>query len=258
MKLFGKRKGDTPVKIGICNVGIGGNYAVGSQRLIDSLDALNNTWRRYIYINQYPEGAPSHQEAPYAFKLHALMAAEREGCDIIIWADSAVWAIRDPSDLIRFIEKQGYYFVHSGYSYGQWTSDYCLEQMGEPRSDVSHDAAVSPMIMACFYAIDLRRPAMKKFFQEVKDISLSQNGALLRGDWKNDQGQVSTDIRCTGHRHDQSVISVLIKRHKLKIDIAHETFFQYYDIPGDYVGTDWRSRDISRFKPSIAFLTQGV
>lgn len=245
-------------KIAICNVGIGGNYAVGSNRLIDSLDHVGNRWDRFIYVNQYPEGSPTHQQAPYAFKLHALMAAERAGADIIVWADSAVWAIRDAADLIKHVERQGYYFVHSGYSYGQWTSDTCMMAMGEKRDDQCYDAAVSPMIMACFYAIDLRRPAMKRFFQEVKDVSLSHDGALLRGDWKNDNRQVSYDPRCTGHRHDQSVISILIKRYKLKIDIAHETFFQYYDIPGDYVGTDWHRVDLGRFKPSIAWLTQGV
>jgi hypothetical protein len=243
--------------VGICNVGVGGRYPAGSRRLSESLAAVGIPWRQFILAGRYPDGSPTHEQAPYAFKLHALAAAARDGCDIVLWADSAVWAIRDAAPLIGAVERRGYYFVHSGFSYGQWTSDACLAAMGETRTDASHDAALSPMIMACFYAVDLRRTEMRQFLEEVRHWTLANDGALLRGAWTNDRRQVSEDPRCSGHRHDQSILSILIKRWSLTIDVPHETYFQYYDDHGHHVGDGWRQVDIARFAPSISFLSQG-
>lgn len=246
------------MKIGICNVGVGAGHVNGSRRLKESLDFHGINWEQFFWLDKYPKGCPTHKEVPYAFKPYAILEAKKAGCDIVIWADSAVWAINGNVEaLISYIETKGYYFISSGYSIGQWTSDKTIEGMCYARDDELHDPSKSQMIMACFFAIDFRIEFMSWFFMEYYHACLSNKGYLLKGDWKNDKLQVSKDIRCTGHRHDQSIISLLIKRHNLEIVNGHENFFQYYPYD-NYVGKNWKEVQLdNKVLKSINFLTQG-
>jgi hypothetical protein len=49
-------------------------------------------------------------------------------------------------------------------------------------------------------------------------------------------GEASTDIRCLGHRHDESCMSYLVYKHNLPLDAG--THFQPFDSQRDYINSD--------------------
>ncbi len=113
------------------------------------------------------------------------------------------------------------FFDNIGFSIGDYTSDVCLRQFNMSREE----AFDSKMIMACVMGFDLENPSTKEFLD--KYIAAATDGHSYPGSWTNENLQVSNDMRCKGHRHDQSVASILIKQMGLSITRAQDTFFAY-------------------------------
>ena len=65
-----------------------------------------------------------------------------------------------------------------------------------------------------------------------KYIGAAADGVSYPGDWSNENLQVSNDMRCKGHRHDQSVASILIKQAGLTVTNAQDTYFAYAEHKG--------------------------
>ncbi len=238
------------MRVAVCSLATGRGHLNGLNRLRDSLKYHKVGWDQLFYFNCYPEGCPPHKDAPYLFKAHILMQAMKEGYDIVIWADAAVWLINpDVEPFIKHIEKTGTYFIKSGFETRTWTPDKMLERMGVKREDATFD-----MILACIMGFNLNHPRVKEFLYEYYYWCNLNKGELLQHDWTNDKGQVSSDPLCRGGRHDQSAGSILINKYKFPILIGHENFFQYYT--KDYVGKNWK-KDFKIEPKSTIMLTQG-
>ena len=66
----------------------------------------------------------------------------------------------------------------------------------------------------------------KQFIEQLYEYAKAEE--TFKGDWTNANNQVSSDKRCLGHRHDQSVATFLIN--KLGIGLhTTEPFLQYFD-----------------------------
>ncbi len=159
---------------------------------------------------------------PYGFKAWAMAKAIEAGYENIIWMDAAVYATKNIDSFIEHVEKNGYiFFDNIGFSVGDYTSDACLEKLGMTREE-SFD---SRMLMACLFGLNVYSKEAMGFFKRYYDAA--NDGVSYMGSWHNANGEVSSDMRVKGTRHDQSAASVIIKQMGLTITNAQDTFFAY-------------------------------
>lgn len=200
-------------------------YKLGFNRLKKTL--VNNFDGDFLHFHDCKEiGSPEHSEVPYAFKPYAIKKAIELGYELILWADCPIYAIKPINKLFNHIEENGYlFFDNIGFSIGDYTSDKCLMKNNILRTE-SYKAK---MIMACCMGFNMQNEKTKilfdKYFEAAKD------GISYLGSWTNKNYEVSLDLKCKGHRHDQSVISILINKMNLDIHTGHETYFAYNNHP---------------------------
>lgn len=210
-----------------------GQYAKALMRLEQSLKQVgyNGVFKG---INDYAHiGSPFHKGSadavPYAFKAYAIKKAMEEAIaynpsdeNLLLWCDSPVYATKSLNPLFEHIAKNGYlFFDNIGFTVGDYTSDSCLNKFSMTRDEAFN----SKMIMACVMGFDLKNPVALDFLS--KYIAAASDGVSYPGDWSNNNLQVSNDMRVKGHRHDQSVASIIIKQMNLEITHAQQTYFAY-------------------------------
>lgn len=101
------------------------------------------------------------------------------------------------------------FFWNSGFMCGQWCSDAMLEGMAVTRDE----AWQIPMIQAS--VIGIRFDADRGFLDEWKACC---DRGLFFGSGTNRNREISRDPGVDGHRHDQSVASIL--RHRLEFPMC--------------------------------------
>ena len=203
-----------------------GNYAKSLMRLEHSLRAtsFNGEFKGY---NDYAHiGSKQHKTdpdaVPYQFKAMAIDKAIKEGATGLLWCDSVVYATKSIEPIFNHIKEHGYiFFDNIGYSIGDYTSDACLKKFGMSRDEAFN----SKMLMACVMGFNLSHPKAIEFLN--KYIDASKDGVSYPGAWSNENLEVSNDMRVKGHRHDQSVASIIVKQMGLTITNAQDTFFAY-------------------------------
>ncbi len=200
----------------IMNVAVGGNYPKFQQRLIKSLDAVGDESHRLFYTSVYPPGSPTHAEVPYGFKVHAFRAAQAAGYDSLLWLDTSVFAVRPLMPLWKRMEKHGNFFIVGGDKLGNWSSDEALMSFG-----ITRDAAMAMQLMGgTVIGLDLRHERTQMFMSKWEQAMLAglfnghyvsdkADAATLKAKADKPQGKVSDDPRCMGHRHDETIGSLL-------------------------------------------------
>lgn len=184
-----------------------GNYAQCLARLSDSL--RNNFDGDFLsWTGEASLGAPLHHENPYAFKVYALEHAINAGYKNILWLDSSAYAVSNVQPIFDIIEKQGYFFHPDGNYLGNWSNDKLLEYY-----NISRDEAMSiPLVKGGMWGISPESQSL--IFAGLKDAMV--NG-LFKGAWHNNDKTESQDERCRGHRHEMSVLSILVYQSGLTI-----------------------------------------
>jgi hypothetical protein len=165
---------------------------------------------------ELPPGCPSHEEAPYGFKLAAIRQAERRGARSVLWLDAPCVATAPLAPTFDRIEETGHLFVTSGERLGNWSSDECLAAFG-----LTRDRAMAlPLLNGTFIGLDLESALARRWFEGVERACRE---GLFKGAYLSDHapadvrarkagkpiGFVSPDPRCWGHRHDEAVGSAL-------------------------------------------------
>lgn len=201
-----------------------GPYVALQRRLRESLRGVDVL----CWTDAWPPGSPSHAEAPYAFKLHAMAEARRRGAASVLWLDAPVVAAGDPAPVFERIERDGHLFVEGGDRLGNWIGDAALAAFGLDR-----DAALGlPLFQGTFIGLDLRRGA---WLDAMLDAAAK---GLLNGPWFTEHapaeararepakpaGTASRDPRCWGHRHDEAIGSLLAERMGMSIAPAPDLF----------------------------------
>jgi hypothetical protein len=138
----------------------------------------------------------------------AMATAARMGHKTLLWLDAAMMTLQPVRTVLKKIEKDGYLLWHHQYgqwTVGAWTSDECLNHY-----EISRGMALSiPMLCSGVFGYSLDHPLGYKLHEAFIDTP----AVALRGAWHNRNHVVAKDARVQGHRHDQSVLSILC--HKL-------------------------------------------
>lgn len=203
-------------------------YILAARRQKESLEAIGFPMENYFQFRNYEEiKSPSHQDIPYAFKPYAIQEIRNKGFETIIWMDSPVYAIKNLYELIYYINLNGFiFFDNLGYTISDYTSDICLNNFNTSREEGFN----KPMIMACLMGFNFKNQLSVKLFNEYYQAINTYGN--YEGDWTNESNQVSLDNRVKGHRHDQSVMSLILAKYNIKPIHPHSTYFAYFGNPG--------------------------
>lgn len=198
-----------------------GIYKKGQKRLKDSLISNGYTGDFLFFTEENGELIPSQDESPWGFKPVLLNYAKEKGYKYILWLDSNMICIRKPVTIFKKIIKDGYY-ISSSYTtkMGYWCSDIALENFGIDRETSFKITEVNPSYVGIntqnSIAVSLLNEWNKYALDGITFRGIPQNYPLSETN-KNDKGIVSKDSRVKGHRHDQTAISFLIWKYRLKI-----------------------------------------
>jgi hypothetical protein len=168
---------------------------------------------------------------PYQFKVYAIEKARQMGYDIVLYCDASMFAIKDVMPVINHIIEKGHVLENCGFSAGQWATDLCLNEFGISREEAFDISLYS----AGFTGLNFQNKDSKLFFE--KWLYFASQETTFIGDWNNNNKQCSQDERCLGHRHDQTVASIL--SHILGLDKILPTYMQYI-----YTGTEIKEETI--------------
>lgn len=187
-------------------------YFIYAERLRQS---LNDKFKGDFYLfTDSTLVSPGHQNVPYSFKPYAINKLNLQGYDIVIWMDSCLKATKDLTEFIDYVAKNGYaFFDNIGFTIGSYTSDECLEKLEMTRDE----SFKHPMIMACLMGFNFNDETAVKLFSDYYKASSIQG--CYEGDWSN-------------HRHDQSVMSIILAKNNIKPLHPNSTFFAYANNPG--------------------------
>ncbi len=226
-----------------------GSYVRGLDRLTEWC-ALNGV--DYVtFRDRLPEGSPTHQDVPYAFKAFALAAAST-ACDTLLWCDSSVVPIRSLEPLWERIERDGYWIANNGWTNYEWTADSAYPDLftfPPPEYAQSGDMDVLrglnkqiPHVVATSFGVSLKHPTGRAIFEEY--YRLASKTKAFCGPWTNDNYRIEptdpnswkpgernspcgpSDVR--GHRHDQTALSVIAMRWHCQLTSCPD-IFAYHD-----------------------------
>lgn len=190
-------------------------YRLGQERLGRTIS--NFGCDKFLISEKDRPHWPNHNEVNYIFKSLCLKEAMIKDYDWFIWSDSRMmfsknWQyikdniLKPDSDIV--VPFNG--FKDCFWSVGQWTSDYVLDRFGVSREE----AFDIPTVVSGFFAINLKSEIGREIAHEFIEISANpqcSNGPRYVG------GAVSIQNRAyLGHRHDQSILSLLVHKHNVK------------------------------------------
>jgi len=200
-------------------------------RLLQSLSRQGWSGGVLTWADALPSGSPSHEEAPYGFKLYAIASALQKGFTSLLWLDAPCVGA-GPLDLVfETIEREGHCFLSGGERLGNWASDDCLRAFG-----ISRDQAMEMTLLngACI-ALDLEHARSREWYRRIVqqcEVGLFRGAALTEHapadvrarNVEKDTGHLSDDPRCWGHRHDEAVGSSLAHLLGMEIRPTGELF----------------------------------
>jgi len=205
----------------VVNVSMGGHYSRLHDRMSSAFlqqgEANIISWK-----DSLPSASPSHDDVPYAFKLHAMEAAVRQGYSTVLWVDSSIIPVKSLKPLWDLIESQGYWFsanlpygstTKPRWTCGEWTCDAALAPLGITREE----AFQIPLVIATSFGLDIRHQIAQTFLAEWGKLVRGRTAML--GPWTNQGFRASQDERVLGHRHDQTVASVVAHRLGMKLTV---------------------------------------
>ena len=192
-------------------------YPAAQRRLVRSLRRAGSYDGELVtWTDELPPGAEPHAQVHYHFKHAAMQEASNRGHRALLWLDAVMVVIRPLSELWRRIEERGYFlWSHTaGWTVGDWTSDECLAHYGMLRGE----ARTVPMLCSGVFGYSLDHPLGRRLHEEF----VTAPASTIRGAWHNRNSVVSRDRRVQGHRHDQSVLSILAHRLGLELSLTPE------------------------------------
>lgn len=203
----------------IINVGVGGWYKAGSERLERSLIYNGYAGDMIFWRDEYPPGCPPHNENPYAFKIYAFREAIRRGYKIICWLDCSFWAIKNPMPIFDIIVDKGNFAFRSGYNCAQTCPDNLLASVGVSRDE----AALIPETATGIVGINMENPDGGIVFE--KWAEMCDSGLFVNSRTHNPLE--SSDPRFLHGRQDQSAYSMAL--HKAGIQFYYTDYVAYYN-----------------------------
>ena len=154
---------------------------------------------------------------PLAAKPEIMQAAAKPN-QALLWLDASVVVNGSLEPVFYHIEQHGYLLLDGGWNNAQWSNDRSLAAFGYDRDE----AEKQPQAMAGVFGISTyhpwRRLLLKEWHRQKK---------LFAGAHANDRQSESRDPRCLGHRHDQTVLSLIAARNGCEIIHPPQEWFCY-------------------------------
>lgn len=202
-----------------------GEYVKAQERLVAGVNGV----RILRWSDRLPPGSPSHEDAPYGFKVYAILEAIRRGHSTILWLDAPCAAVGDLGPLFERIERDGHLFLGGEEPLGRWASDACLDAFA-----IDRDSAMRIGLMnGAFVGLDLRSARSREWCEGWRRAC---EKGLFRGSYftahappaarrnGHPTGFASVDPRCWGHRHDEAAGSCLAHRLGMRLAATTEVF----------------------------------
>lgn len=153
-------------------------------------------------------GFTPHSETPYFFKVESLRRAS-SASDLLLWLDASIVLTGKPLDTVfEHVSREGYAMIHHGWNNAQWCNDRSLASFGFTRDQAERQQHISCL----FLGLNLKHPLGRLILDEAE-----RHRGDFTGQWDNSRRTESQDPRCLGHRHDQSVFSLVAARHGLDV-----------------------------------------
>lgn len=183
----------------------GHSFIKGLTRLEQQCQELNIP---FLGFTEYPEGCPSHQESPFAFKFFCIDKALQQGYSKILWLDSSVFIKRPIDDIFDYIDKKGYFFLYN-HDLGSFCHDKALSTLGITREESFR----MPCMQGTNFGLNFNNQDVKLFFYKIMELAVDK--ITFPGPHNNNDFRASKDPRVKGHRHDQTAMSVIALRYGL-------------------------------------------
>lgn len=186
-------------------------YWQGQTRLIKSLTDYSPDIDVLTFGSELEVGAAPHSENNYSFKPMAILKAYELGYRQILWLDASMNVIRDIAQVFDIIDKDGYFFVDSGWPNSRWTNEFANEYFGTNDGE---------MLSSGILGVDLTNSTAYAFFDAWTQ---SMRDGIFNGDWET-------------HRHDQTAASLIAYKMGMKLQEANT--FMVYGKEGNQFITD--------------------
>jgi hypothetical protein len=174
-----------------------GSYIQRQKSLLQSIKQYAPHIDFYPYYDFKEIGSPEHKENPYAFKVYCIQKVRNMGYEIVIWLDAPIFLMKSIDDWIQEIQQVGVFLQEGGFKVGQWANDSSLRYFQISRDDAMRYGNIHAQIMG----FDFTNTETHTFFAKWKECC---NRGLFKGEWNNHKNTESQDLRCLGHRHDQT------------------------------------------------------
>lgn len=176
-------------------------FTGGVKRMRDSL-VKNDFKGQVIAFSNYSEiESPTHEQIPYAFKIYAIEKARAMGYKLILWLDSITYAIKPMSNLELYLASHEMILISGGFKVKEWTNKKVLRKWSK--------YAEENLIIGGCMGFNFNKERTNNLFEDIK-----RNINDFKGSWHD-------------HRHDQSLISVLVAKHDIKLCPYQFVTYQY-------------------------------
>jgi hypothetical protein len=199
---------EAPVKRCVVNYANGGWYPYGQARLAGQctrfgVDFIGET-------GDVPCGYAPHFLIPYAFKAAMVELALARGYETVCWMDASANVQHDPTPLFEIAERLGA-FVSANYGIktGKWSSDACLAEYGLSREEAWNIEHCSALVCAFCPSHTIGGPIWNEY------SAAARKGTAFVG--PHSYGVPSSPCAVEGHRHDQTVLSIIANKYHIPL-----------------------------------------
>jgi len=163
----------------VVTFGKGHNFLKGVERLKTRCKEINIPFEEFT---EYPEGCPTHEESPFAFKFFCIRECVKKGYKKILWLDSSVIIKTDIKDIFEEIEKYGYFFIRNWHSVGEYCHDKALKTL-----NITRELSLTlPCMQGTNFGLNFNNELAVNFFNKV--LELSTDGITFPGPYGNANG----------------------------------------------------------------------
>lgn len=220
----------------VVNVATTPHYVIGQQRLSAAMNKFHQGV--IVWPEALPPGAPPHSERPYAFKAHALMEAASRGIRRLMWCDASIVPIAPLQPIWDHAAAAGVWIPRADdFVNYEWTADSAYPALfpefftgpmaGDPDLGWRAARALNQTIPHCAtgaVAIDLEHEVGRAFLAQWYHFAVETDaftGPWTNANYKPTAPQYDGSRRRVapcgpsdvyGHRHDQTVASVIAFR----------------------------------------------
>ena len=215
------------MRVVVCSIALGSWYHRGIARMINAFHEKSFGYELQAWVNIRPPGAPSVKQIfnttgctpkiaesceSYCAKPFAVQYAMETRADVIVLMDASFYPISNISPIVDFVENRGIFAIRDGFKVGEWATDSALKGAG-----LTRDAAMSieGYATGCC-GFDVRRPWVRGILAEWlsrwRYIPGPHSNIIAENNrfGNRSTGWCSSDTRCLGSRHDQTLFSLLL------------------------------------------------